>query len=76
MFSKSFLNERTDEEMINDKIKIGVKYLIRINAHNNPLVYTGFILGYCDKWLFIKDKYNKPLILPIHLILSMEEQDA
>jgi len=61
---------------MDDKIKIGAKYTIQIKAGNQNLTYTGFIIGYDDKFLFIKDKFSKNLIIPIfNLISLLEEED-
>ena len=57
---------------MNDKIKIGGKYIIQIKAGNQNLSYTAFIISYNDNLLFIKDKFNKELIFPIYSIISLE----
>jgi len=57
-----------------DKIKIGdTQYILRIKAGNQNLNYTGTIFSINEHWIFIKDKFNKTLIFPIHSIISLEE---
>jgi len=61
---------------MNNKIKKGGKYIIQIKAGSQNLTYTGCIISYDDKWVFVKDKFNKTFCFPIYSIISLEEVEG
>ena len=58
---------------MDNKIKIGKRYLINIKSANTVLSYTSTVLSYDDKYICVLDKFQKTLIFPIFNLISLEE---